>query len=177
MNTRPPTGCKAWAQLAHHAESWRSVRLRDLLADDRRPGQFTAEACGVRYDYARQRLGAMTLRLLAHLAGERGLPEWREALLSGGAVNSTENRAAWHTALRAGDAAPEEVKQTLEGLSKAAGYLRNLLGKRLHIHTLPQLHFVHDTSTTRGLAMSALIDQANSVRAADFGQDEDSDSE
>ena len=72
---------------------------------------------------------------------------------------------------------PDEVKQTLEGLSKAAGYLRNLLGKRLHIHTLPQLHFVHDTSTTRGLAMSALIDQANAVRAADFGQDEDSDSE
>jgi ribosome-binding factor A len=43
---------------------------------------------------------------------------------------------------------PEEVKQTLEGLNKAAGYLRNLLGKRLHIHTLPTLHFVHDTSTS-----------------------------
>jgi ribosome-binding factor A len=63
--------------------------------------------------------------------------------------------------------APNEVKQTLEGLSKAAGYLRNLLGKRLHIHTLPQLHFVHDTSTSRGLAMSALIDQANATRALD----------
>jgi ribosome-binding factor A len=62
----------------------------------------------------------------------------------------------------------EEVKQTLEGLNKAAGYLRNMLGKRLHIHTLPQLHFVHDTSTSRGLQMSALIDQANAVRAADF---------
>jgi ribosome-binding factor A len=62
----------------------------------------------------------------------------------------------------------EEVRQTLEGLSKAAGYLRNMLGKRLHIHTLPQLHFLHDTSTSRGLQMSALIDQANAVRAADF---------
>jgi len=30
------------------------------------------------------------------------------------------------------------------------------------------LHFVHDTSTSRGLQMSALIDQANAVRAADF---------
>jgi ribosome-binding factor A len=36
---------------------------------------------------------------------------------------------------------------------------------------------VHDTSTTRGLAMSALIDQANATRAADFGQDDDADSE
>ena len=61
----------------------------------------------------------------------------------------------------------EEVQQTLEGLSKAAGYLRNQLGKRLHIHTLPQLHFLHDISTSRGLHMSALIEQANAVRAAD----------
>jgi ribosome-binding factor A len=65
----------------------------------------------------------------------------------------------------------EEIKQTLEGLNKASGYLRNMLGKRLHIHTLPSLHFLHDTSTSRGLQMSALIDQANAVRAADFEGD------
>jgi ribosome-binding factor A len=64
----------------------------------------------------------------------------------------------------------EEVKQALEGLTKAAGFLRNLLGKRLHIHTLPQLHFVHDTSTARGMEMSALIDQANATRAKDDGE-------
>jgi ribosome-binding factor A len=68
----------------------------------------------------------------------------------------------------------DEVKQTNEGLAKAAGYLRNQLGKRLHIHTLPQLHFVHDTSTTRGLHMSQLIDQANATRAKDDEEDADS---
>lgn len=68
----------------------------------------------------------------------------------------------------------EEIKQTVDGLAKAAGYLRNQLGKRLHIHTLPQLHFVHDTSTSRGLQMSALIEQANATRAADDGEDADS---
>lgn len=62
---------------------------------------------------------------------------------------------------------PETIKQTVEGLQKASGFLRNLLGKRLHIHTLPQLHFVHDVSTMRGMALSALIDQANATRAAD----------
>ena len=72
---------------------------------------------------------------------------------------------------------PEEVRQTTEGLSKAAGFLRNQLGKRLHIHTLPQLHFIHDTSTSRGLAMSALIDQANATRAKDDNVEEDADSE
>lgn len=63
---------------------------------------------------------------------------------------------------------PKQIEKTQSGLSAAAGYLRNLLGKRLHIHTLPQLHFLHDTSTSRGHAMSQLIDQANAVRAADF---------
>ena len=66
---------------------------------------------------------------------------------------------------------PESVKNTIDGLSKASGFMRNLLGKRLHIHTLPQLHFVHDTSTARGMEMSALIDKANQTRAADADEE------
>jgi ribosome-binding factor A len=66
---------------------------------------------------------------------------------------------------------PDVIKETLQGLQKAAGYLRNELGRRLHIHTLPQLHFVHDISTMRGMALSALIDQANATRAADAEPD------
>jgi ribosome-binding factor A len=62
---------------------------------------------------------------------------------------------------------PEAVQQTVEGLEKAAGYLRGQLGRRLHIHTLPQLHFVHDSSVSRGMALSHLIDQANAQRAED----------
>jgi len=126
MNTRSPTQCPAWAKLSQHAESWRSVHLRELFAaDDARGRQFVAEAPGVRYDYSRQRLGAITLRLLAHLAAERGFAEWREALLAGSEVNSTEKRAAWHTALRSGDSAPMEVKETLERMSGLVGALRN----------------------------------------------------
>jgi len=67
----------------------------------------------------------------------------------------------------------ETVKNTLAGLNAASGYLRNMLGKRLHIHTLPQLHFLHDVSAARGMAMSALIDKANATRAADFDEDKD----
>ncbi|GAB3472109.1 30S ribosome-binding factor RbfA [Massilia terrae] len=74
---------------------------------------------------------------------------------------------------------PEAVRDTLAGLNKASGFLRNLLGKRLHIHTLPQLHFIHDTSTMRGMAMSALIDQAMATTrpAEEANADEDADSE
>ncbi|CAN5840516.1 30S ribosome-binding factor RbfA [soil metagenome] len=66
---------------------------------------------------------------------------------------------------------PVAIKNTLEGLNKAAGFLRGQLGLRLHIHTLPQLHFVHDTSTMRGMAMSRLIDEANATRSKDDGED------
>lgn len=65
----------------------------------------------------------------------------------------------------------EAIKNTVDGLMAASGYIRGQLGKRLHIHTLPQLHFVHDTSTARGMEMSLLIDKANSVRAADAEPD------
>jgi glucose-6-phosphate isomerase len=66
----------------------------------------------------------MTLRLLAHLAAERGFAEWREALLAGSSVNSTENRAAWHTALRSGNSATAEVKATLARMKELAQKLR-----------------------------------------------------
>ena len=65
----------------------------------------------------------------------------------------------------------EEVKNTVDGLAAASGYIRGQLGKRLHIHTLPQLHFVYDSSTSRGMEMSLLIDKANATRAADAEPD------
>ncbi|HEX5477378.1 MAG TPA: glucose-6-phosphate isomerase [Burkholderiales bacterium] len=126
MNTAPPTGLKAWTQLAQHAESWRAVTVRELFAADAaRSAQFALQAEGVRYDYSRQRLGSMTLRLLARLAEERGFAEWREALLAGREVNDTERRAAWHTALRAGEGAPPEVRETLERMKNIVRKIRN----------------------------------------------------
>ena len=65
----------------------------------------------------------------------------------------------------------EDIRNTVEGLTAASGFIRGQLGKRLHIHTLPQLHFVHDSSTARGMELSLLIDKANSVRAADAEPD------
>lgn len=61
----------------------------------------------------------------------------------------------------------EAIQNTVDGLTKATGYLRGQLGRRLTIHTLPQLHFVHDTSISRGMELSILIDQANATRAQD----------
>ena len=55
--------------------------------------------------------------------------------------------------------------QTAEGLNQAAGFLRAGLFKRLHIHTVPTLHFVFDQTVERAADMNALIAKAVSSRA------------
>ncbi len=52
-------------------------------------------------------------------------------------------------------------------LNQAAGFLRNGLFKRLHIHTVPTLHFHFDRTTERAADMNALIAKAVSSRAKD----------
>lgn len=52
-------------------------------------------------------------------------------------------------------------------LNQAAGFLRNGLFKRLHIHTVPTLHFLFDRTTERASDMNALIARAVSSRAKD----------
>ncbi len=53
-----------------------------------------------------------------------------------------------------------EPEVALAALREKAGYLHSFLLKRLHIHTVPTLHFHHDESVARGVEMSRLIDQA-----------------
>lgn len=62
---------------------------------------------------------------------------------------------------------PVAIQNTVDGLSKAAGFMRGQLGRRLSIHTLPALHFFHDNSTARGMEMSKLIDMAVADHARD----------
>jgi ribosome-binding factor A len=58
---------------------------------------------------------------------------------------------------------PEHLEEIERGLKRAAGFLRRELGRRIHIHTLPELHFVYDDSIERGANLSLLIDQANAL--------------
>ena len=51
------------------------------------------------------------------------------------------------------------------GLNQAAGFLRSGLFKRLHIHTVPTLHFQFDRTTEKAADMNALIAQAVASRS------------
>ncbi|MCX7692322.1 MAG: 30S ribosome-binding factor RbfA [Tepidimonas taiwanensis] len=62
-----------------------------------------------------------------------------------------------------------DPQETEEALNQGAGFLRNALFKRLHIHTVPTLHFIYDRSIERAADMNALIAKAVASR----GKDED----
>lgn len=58
-----------------------------------------------------------------------------------------------------------DAEETTLALNQAAGFLRNGLFKRLHIHTVPTLHFQFDRTTERAADMNALIAQAVASRS------------
>jgi glucose-6-phosphate isomerase len=128
MNTTPPTACPAWRKLEAHAESWRSVQLAELFAGDpARAATFGAQAPGLRLDFSRQRVGRLTLALLAQLLAERGFDAWRRALFAGEKVNLTEARAASHPAQRAATSGTPARMTTLAAKIRAERKIRRVV--------------------------------------------------
>jgi ribosome-binding factor A len=58
-----------------------------------------------------------------------------------------------------------DPQETQEALDQAAGFLRNGLFKRLHIHTVPTLHFILDRTPERAADLNALIARAVASRS------------
>ena len=116
----------AWLALAEHARSIKHRHLRDLFATD--PARF--ERFSLRYgqillDYSKQRLDQHTLGLLRQLAEQAGWRSWIERMRSGEAINHTEGRAVRHTDLRAGAAAPAEVRNVLSRMDAFCEQIHN----------------------------------------------------
>ena len=59
------------------------------------------------------------------------------------------------------------AKDTENVLNHAASHLRSLLAKTMKQRTVPQLHFVYDSSIDYGRRLSQLIDKANAVNRDD----------
>lgn len=56
--------------------------------------------------------------------------------------------------------AKEGTAELQKGLEKTAGFLRTQLSKRMLLRSVPQLHFVYDSSIDRGMKIARLIDDA-----------------
>jgi len=104
------TSSPAWGLLESHAHRMRDVHLRSLFAQDPQRGErLTVEAAGLYLDYSKQRVSAETLGLLLDLANASGLRSRIDAMFRGDRINSTEQRAVLHVALRAPRGASIEV--------------------------------------------------------------------
>jgi glucose-6-phosphate isomerase len=99
---RPLTERPAWKNLEAHWQEVRELHLRQLFAADPERGKrMTAEAAGIYLDYSKNRITDQTIELLLKLAEESGLRARLDAMFRGDKINSTENRAVLHIALRA----------------------------------------------------------------------------
>jgi glucose-6-phosphate isomerase len=95
------TRSSAWHALEAHYEQVRDVHMRDLFrADAKRFESFSLRLGDFLVDYSKNRVTAETMRLLAELARQAGVPEQIGRMFGGEKINFTENRAVLHTALR-----------------------------------------------------------------------------
>ena len=126
------TELKTWKALEAHFASIRGRHLRELFDEDAGRGtKFVAEGAGLYLDYSKNRITGETLRLLLALAEERELGARIEAMFRGDRINVTENRAVWHTQLRAGtNPEVEEVLRRMAAFSekiRGGGRIRNIV--------------------------------------------------
>ena len=99
----PLTQTPEWLALAKHRDTLAPRHLNDLFAaDPQRFSRLSLRLGELLFDFSKQRITAETLQLLAKLAEARGLAGFMRRMANGKPINSTENRAALHVALRAG---------------------------------------------------------------------------
>ncbi|GAA2960480.1 glucose-6-phosphate isomerase [Streptomyces enissocaesilis] len=91
-----------WTALAKHREQLGQTHLRELFAaDSGRGAGYTVKVGDLYLDYSKHLVTDETLGLLRDLARGAGVAELRDAMFRGEKINTTEDRAVLHTALRA----------------------------------------------------------------------------
>ncbi|MFI9510434.1 glucose-6-phosphate isomerase [Nocardia sp. NPDC052566] len=95
------TASAAWRKLHDHHSAVGGRHLREIFADDPARGrELTVEVGDLHIDYSKHRVTRETLGLLVELASEAGVAERRDAMFRGEHINTSENRAVEHIALR-----------------------------------------------------------------------------
>jgi glucose-6-phosphate isomerase len=100
-----------------------------FAADPSRAKAFTIESGEILLDYSKHRIDAETMRLLAALAVQAQLPQWIAKMFAGDPINSTEERAALHVALRSRDAAFPEGRSVMAEVRGTRERVRRFVGE------------------------------------------------
>lgn len=125
----------AWKALEKHHLEMKKTHLRDMFArDPQRPEKLSMEAAGLFVDFSKNLIVEETVRLLMDLARERDLEKYRDEMFSGKKINTTEERAVLHVALRAPDGTRisvdgkdvvPEVREVLRRMELFSGKIRS----------------------------------------------------
>ena len=98
--------------LDRHHDQIAGKHLRELFTEDPDRGRDMALTVGDLYiDYSKHRVTRETLSLLLDLARAAGLEQRRDAMFAGKHINTSEDRAVLHTALRL----PRDVTLEVDG--------------------------------------------------------------
>ena len=107
----------AWKALRQHYDQIADAHLRDLFAEDPERGRDLTLTVGDLYiDYSKHLVTRATLALLVDLARAAGLEQRRDEMYSGAHINTSEDRAVLHTALRL----PRDATLSVDGQNVVA---------------------------------------------------------
>lgn len=126
---------RIYEKLVDHAKEIKQTHLRTLFeTDENRFNRFHAEFDHFLLDYSKNNITAKTMDLLQELAQESHLQEAIDDMFSGKKINTTENRAVLHTALRNRDSHPiyvdgkdvmPEINRVLEQMKQFSNAIRS----------------------------------------------------
>jgi glucose-6-phosphate isomerase len=129
------TDLPAWSALSRHHAEIASATLRQLFAaDPQRFAKFSLRQDDLLLDFSKNRVTEKTMGLLFDLAREADLEGWRGKMFAGEPINSTENRAVLHVALRNRSGRPIKVDgadvtpQVDEVLAQMKGFCQSVHG-------------------------------------------------
>lgn len=140
------TASAVWRKLHDHHSSLASRHLREFFAEDPERGRELIVRVGdLHIDYSKHRVTRETLDLLVELAETAGVERRRDAMFAGDRINTSEDRAVGHVALRVpagghidmdGEDVVPEVQDVLERMGAftdavRSGQWRGATGERI----------------------------------------------
>jgi len=98
---QPRTALSSWKNLVTQAQSMKAQHMGELFhKNDQRFEQFSIKLAPFLLDYSKNLINTDTMSMLFNLAKECDVEGWREKMFAGEHINSTEDRAVLHVALR-----------------------------------------------------------------------------
>ena len=95
------TQSESWLALTEHFKKIKDVHMREMFdQDSSRFDKYSIKLNDILYDFSKNRINDETLTLLLNLTKDTGLANSIDEMFTGKAINTTENRAVLHTALR-----------------------------------------------------------------------------